>query len=238
MRPICVARPGVMHRDVDVTIGVVTDNRDPRGLGRVKVRLPLGAEHDATAWAPVVMPGAGPRCGWFLLPDVEDEVVVAFEHGDIDRPIVIGALWNGRDRPPELGASDAGKQVALVSRSGHRLVLDDANRRVVLEDGGGHGRVVLDADRATVTLEALDGDVVVYAPEGRVVVGAAAIEVSAGRDVVVRADGAVAMTAGRTLTIDAKAVHVAGLPASLVSGAAKPAASVDVQVAEISDPYR
>src|SRR5580692_2622821 len=199
MRPVRVGGFGAARREADVMIGIVTDNRDPRGLGRVRVRLALGAEHDATAWAPVVMPGAGARCGWFLLPDVEDEVVVAFEHGCVDRPIVIGALWNGKDPPPELGGAP-GQQVALVSRTGHRVVLDDAARRVVIEDGGGHGRVVLDAAAGTVTIEALDGDVVVFAPEGRVLLGGAAIEVTAGRDVIVRADGGVAMTGGRAVT--------------------------------------
>jgi uncharacterized protein involved in type VI secretion and phage assembly len=237
MRPIRVARPGVTSRAADITIGVVTDNRDPRGLGRVRVRLPLGAEHDATTWAPVVMPGAGAGCGWFLLPDVEDEVVVAFEHGDVDRPIVIGALWNGKDAPPELGGAP-GDHVALVSRSGHRLVLDDANRRVVIEDGGGHGRITLDAASGAVTLEALDGDVVVYAPEGRAVISGATVEVTAGRDLALRANGAVAMTAGSAVTIEARAVHVAGLPAGVAGGAARPAEAVRADVPEVSDPFR
>ncbi len=101
----------------DVAIGVVVDNRDPRQLGRVRVALPVDSEHDASTWAPVASQGAGPSCGWFFVPEVGDEVAVAFEHGDVDRPLVVGALWNGRDLPPVDDGAEA-PACAIVSRPG------------------------------------------------------------------------------------------------------------------------
>jgi uncharacterized protein involved in type VI secretion and phage assembly len=65
---------------------------------------------------------AGPSRGQFYSPEVGDEALVAFEHGDFDHPFVVGFLWNGVDQPPE---SDRKKRV-IVSVSGHRITLDDS----------------------------------------------------------------------------------------------------------------
>ena len=75
---------------------VVVDTLDPDNGGRVKVAFPWFTGDPV--WARVALP-IGARPGGFTLPDVGDEVVVGFEHGDIRQPIVIGSLWNGR-RPP------------------------------------------------------------------------------------------------------------------------------------------
>lgn len=84
-----------------VVIGIVTNNRDPDGLHRVKLRFPwLGAE-DESNWARVATPMAGPGRGFYALPEVDDEVLVAFDHGNVDHPYVVGSLWNGQDAPPE-----------------------------------------------------------------------------------------------------------------------------------------
>src|SRR5439155_1732561 len=70
-------------------VGVVTDNKDPSKLGRVKLKIPILSDNDSTFWAPVVMMGAGKNRGWFFIPEVNDEVLVMFEHGDVNRPVVV-----------------------------------------------------------------------------------------------------------------------------------------------------
>ena len=96
-----------------LTIGVVTNNADPDGLNRVKMKLPYLSDTLETGWARVLQPGAGKGRGWNVLPEVDDEVLVGFEHGDIDHPYVLGGLVNGTDKPPYLGADgdllDSGK---------------------------------------------------------------------------------------------------------------------------------
>lgn len=84
-----------------VTIGIVTSLDDRQGLGRVKVRLPLLADRVSTTWARVASPWAGQRRGSYLLPEVDDEVLVAFRHNNPAYPYIIGCLWNDKDRPPE-----------------------------------------------------------------------------------------------------------------------------------------
>ena len=83
-----------------VVIGIVTNNQDPDKLGRVKVQFPWLSNEDESFWARIASPMAGDKRGIYFLPEVDDEVLVVFEHGDMRFPYVIGALWNGQDSPP------------------------------------------------------------------------------------------------------------------------------------------
>ena len=93
-------------------IGLVTNNRDPDNLARVRVKYPTLDEKSESAWARIVSVGAGPKGGGqLMLPQPDDEVLVGFENGNPDRPYVIGALWNGKDKPnQELWQPPGGKQ--------------------------------------------------------------------------------------------------------------------------------
>ena len=81
-------------------IGLVTDNKDPNGWGRVRVKFPTLTEEHTSYWARMVTIGAGPKRGFDCLPEIDDEVLVGFENGDIHRPFIIGSVWNGKDAPP------------------------------------------------------------------------------------------------------------------------------------------
>src|SRR5689334_2824184 len=83
-----------------VVVGVVTNIQDDQGLGRVKVKFPWLSDTDESHWARVAVPMAGHQRGFYFLPEVDDEVLVAFEHGSADYPYILGALWNGKDEPP------------------------------------------------------------------------------------------------------------------------------------------
>ncbi|MGH2901640.1 MAG: VgrG-related protein [Solirubrobacteraceae bacterium] len=82
-----------------IAIGIVTSNTDPDKLGRVKVQYPVLGGEVESGWARIVWGAAGKERGVAALPEVNDEVVVAFEHGDVRRPYVLGALFNGKDTP-------------------------------------------------------------------------------------------------------------------------------------------
>jgi uncharacterized protein involved in type VI secretion and phage assembly len=108
--------------------GLVADNQDPDKLGRVKVKFPWLDEAYSSAWAPVMQLGAGPESGTFFLPAVDDEVLVGFEHGRIDRPVVVGGLFNKTDMPPTYGQfldNGAVTGRGIWSRTGHRITLHD-----------------------------------------------------------------------------------------------------------------
>ncbi|MBE9048603.1 VgrG-related protein [Pleurocapsales cyanobacterium LEGE 10410] len=138
-------------------VGIVTDNQDPEGLGRVRVIFPtLNPETDGSGhqswWARVVGMGAGSNRGWYCLPEINDEVLVAFEHGDIHRPYIIGNVWNGVDLPPEAKEQTiptTGPERGKVrlrtfkSRTGHSLQfiendLNSSQAGIKIETSRGH----------------------------------------------------------------------------------------------------
>jgi phage protein D/phage baseplate assembly protein gpV len=82
-----------------LVVGVVTNNNDPDQLGRVRVKYPSLSDTEESAWARVASPSAGNARGLLMLPQVNEEVIVGFEHGDTRRPIVVGSVFNGKDKP-------------------------------------------------------------------------------------------------------------------------------------------
>ena len=132
-----------------LVIGIVTDNQDPDKAARVKVKFPWLSSDHASDWARVVSVGAGAKRGIQFIPEVNDEVLVGFEQGDIHHPYVLGGLWNGIDPPPlDQGKAVSGGKVqqrVIQSRAGHMILLDD-------NDGGG-GITVQDKNGNTIMLD-------------------------------------------------------------------------------------
>ena len=137
-------------------VGIVTDNNDPEGWGRVKVKFPTLTEDHSSNWARVVGLGAANQRGFYCLPEINDEVLVGFEHGDIHRPYIIGGVWNGQDKSPDsVKDTIQNNQVRLrtfKTRTGHQLQFveeDKASSKagVYIETAGGHKIYISDGDR-------------------------------------------------------------------------------------------
>jgi phage protein D len=99
----------------DLVVGVVTNNNDPDGMGRVRVKFPSLSDSEESAWARIASVSAGNQRGLMMLPQPDEEVIVGFEHGDTRRPIVIGSLFNGRDKPGDELLQNKDGSFALVS---------------------------------------------------------------------------------------------------------------------------
>ena len=170
----------------------VTDIKDPDSQGRIKVKLPWSPDNDGggyEVWARLAVPMAGNNRGSWLIPDVNDEVLVLFEGGDARRPYVVGALWNGSDAPPETmdGAGNNFKKV-LRSRNGVKLTMDDndgqekfimetpGGQKVTLQDGPGVVEIV-DSSGNSIKLESSG---VTITAAAKLTVNAGTVEVSAG----------------------------------------------------------
>ena len=158
-------------------IGVVVDNKDPDKLARIKVKFPSLPGDDSSKWAPIVALGAGADRGWFFLPEVDDEVLVMFEHGDFNRPVAIGAIWNGTDKPADKN-DGANERRTIVSRCGSKIVFDDDKGTITLEDGGGEGTFTITTENKII-IESKSGDVCAQAPAGDVNVVANEIKLEA-----------------------------------------------------------
>jgi len=129
---------------------LVTDVKDPDGQGRVRIRLPwspdtAGSGYEAWARMATLM-GGNNRGSWFI-PDVDDEVLVAFEGGDPRRPYVVGGLWNGSDAPPtSMDGSGQNDIKMLRSRNGVKITLDDQDgqEKFIVETPGGQKMTLKD----------------------------------------------------------------------------------------------
>lgn len=177
----------------DLAVGIVTNSDDPMRLGRVRIKFPTLTEDDESTWARVVGVGAGPSRGLQCLPSVADEVLVGFEHGDTGRPVVIGGLWNGQDRPPDAGYIADGEIQAWTwtSRSGHSVVLrDEPDTSITVSIGDGDSRLVLTRDRTTLA-------------------GQTKVEISGTE---------IALTAQQSLKLDAPTIEITGSSRVAVSG--------------------
>lgn len=117
-----------------VAVAVVSENKDDSGLGRVKVRYPWHEQPRNSYWARVAVPMAGKDFGSYWIPEVDTEVLVAFERGDLRFPYVIGCLWNGVDGAPLTNADGKNDLREFRSRKKHKLTFDDGEPgRVQLE---------------------------------------------------------------------------------------------------------
>ena len=154
---------GTEERDVrrinGVSAGIVTNNQDPEGLGRVKIKFPWLSDDNETDWVRISTLMAGGERGSFFLPEVGDEVLVAFEHGDINHPFVIGALWNGVDKPPETNSDGRNNIRKIKSRSGHEIVFNDDDtamqEKIEIHTNSGH-KIVLDDSIGQEKIEIVD----------------------------------------------------------------------------------
>jgi uncharacterized protein involved in type VI secretion and phage assembly len=195
------------ERIYEAVIGVVTANQDPEKLGRVKVKfptLPRNGPEETSWWAVIAAQGAGKDRGWWFLPEVDDEVLVMFEHGEISRPVVIGALWNGEDLPPEKNGGKNERRI-IHSRQGSRIVMDDDKGTVTIEDGGKIGKIVISKENK-ISIEAMSGDVCIQSPKGEMSIVANEITMQASENGHVQADGALAIGASSAATFASKSI--------------------------------
>ena len=143
---------------------VVTSNADPLNMGRVKVIFPWMDNNVESNWARLVQPYAGQQRGMFFMPEVGDEVLVVFELGDFNQPLVIGDSWNGVDKPPEPGDPEGENHAKVIeTRSGHRFIFDDTPGKeyIQLSDCSLQNIVRWDSYTNTLTVNAKTGDIIV-----------------------------------------------------------------------------
>jgi phage baseplate assembly protein gpV len=190
-------------------VALVTNNKDPEGMGRVRVRFPWLDQATESHWARVMQIMTGDGRGWWNLPEVEDEVIVAFEHGDVHFPYVIGHVWNGKDRPPgeSLSNVDGKNDIRMYeSRSGHRLVFDDAAdaAHVRLVDRTGKNYIRLWNPQNKVEIVATDGDQYFKAPNGKIQIIAKNLVVNVKANATKTAGTEYSIQTGENLAMESK----------------------------------
>jgi uncharacterized protein involved in type VI secretion and phage assembly len=199
-------RTGRIH---GVVVGVVTNNQDPDKMGRVKVKFPWLSDVDESWWARIAAPMAGKQRGAFFLPEVSDEVLVAFEHGDVRFPYVLGALWNGEDAPP-LTNDDGKNNVRMIkSRSGHVVKLNDEDGKETIEiiDKSQKNSIVIDTSKNTITVTT-DKDITLSASQGKITLNAKQVEISSSDSTKLKSGSTMNVEASGTMTIKGSTVNI------------------------------
>lgn len=217
-------RPSADMSLCGVYYAIVTQNKDEeQGVARIKVRFPWmpGGDSDQAHWAVLAVPMEGGQFGTYTLPEIDDTVLVAFLHGDIRRPVVIGGIWNSKDTPPEVNENGKNDFRFIKSRSGHRMLLDDSSKvKVVLTDKtntnyvgvgeyaeGGDGPNAFELHPPTaingsatkgVAVSSLEGKVNLFCPNGTLKIEATHVEITGSDKIGMRAGADLALEGSGT----------------------------------------
>jgi len=196
-----------------VVPGIITNNQDPEGMGRVKVSFPWLSAGDESYWARVAAPMAGNNRGTWFLPEVADEVLVAFEHGDVRAPYVLGALWNGQDKTPRDNSDGKNNERVIRSRSGHELVFNDDSQgaHVQITTNAGHQFLLDDTsgqENITVKDKTGNNTIVIDSSQNAITITAQMKLTLKAQTIEIDADTMLTAKAGATLTIQGTLVKI------------------------------
>lgn len=197
-----------------VEVAIVTNVQDPEKQGRVKVCLPRLPGKPESDWVRVAQPSAGSGRGFYWLPQVNDEVLIAFERGEARLPFVVGALWNGKDAPMDGAYQDENTTQKIQTKSGHQIVLHDAKdaEKIVIADKSGNRSITFDVKAKKFLVECKEGDIELHA-EKKIVLDCEDLEIKTsktakldvaskfdlkvGSDASIKADGNLKLKASR-----------------------------------------
>ena len=199
-----ISRHGLHESKIlGVMVGIVTDNKDPDRLGRVKVRMPRLTGDEESAWARVATFMAGSNMGAVFIPEVDDEVLLAFEQGDVNLPYVIGALHNGRDNAPYANADGQNKERVIKSKSGHIVRLDDTpgQEKIEIIDKTGDNMITIDSAENKIKIEAKTEIELNVAKDGTFKMSARQLEFEASDSITFTSTGAINMTSSDKVNV-------------------------------------
>lgn len=186
-----------------VVVAVVTNIDDPDELGRIKVSFPWMSDNQESWWARIATLQAGKDYGTWFMPEVGTEVLVAFEHGDVRFPYILGQLWNGQDDPPEPNKEVEKETFKLIkSKNKSYIVMVDKNSAV---DTNFIQMKIREDNETTIYLNG----------EGLISIEGNKIEIIGNQEILVKAP---------TVTVDAGTLNLKGSTSVKIEGA-----SIDVK---------
>jgi uncharacterized protein involved in type VI secretion and phage assembly len=184
-----------------VAVGIVSNNQDPENLGRVRMTFPWLSDEHESGWARIATLMAGSGRGSYFLPEVGDEVLVAFEHGDVRYPYVIGGMWNGQDQAPANNSDGKNNIRVIHSRSGHLIRLDDTDgsEKIEIIDKTGSNSLTIESSSNNITLTC-NGTLKLQATQG--------VEITSQTGVKIQAQTTLDMEATGPTTIKGAMVNI------------------------------
>jgi uncharacterized protein involved in type VI secretion and phage assembly len=198
-----------LTRIFGVIPAIVTNNQDPENLGRVKVKFQHITGEDESNWARVVTFMAGQDRGAVFIPEVDDEVLVAFEQGNVVTPYVIGSLHNGSDTPPVANDDGENNIRTIKSRSGHVITLDDTEgeEKIEIVDKTGKNLITIESSSNIVTISS-DGDIELIAKKGKFKVEAKEVSITSTASTKIEASSSIDIKASGEANIKGVTVNL------------------------------
>ena len=197
---------GLLPAATGLQIAIVQSlDADPKGELRVRVRLPHMGGAKGELWARLLTPDAGAKRGFVFRPEVGDEVVLGFLNDDPRQPLILGAMFGSKNKPPQPVQAPNKKNNlrAIVSRAGTRIVFDDAAPALRLEttasgnaDGTYKNRISINEKEKTITIEDQHKNKILLSEQG--------IALSSEKDISLDAKGEVKIKGMRAVTVDGK----------------------------------
>ncbi len=181
-----------------LTTAIVTNNNDPDALGRIKVQYTWS--DDESHWARISTLMAGNDRGLYFIPEVGEEVLVAFVNGDIQSPIVIGSLWNQSDLPPENNSDGENNIRKIRSRSGHEIIFDDSD--------GSEKITIKDSSGSSLEFDASSGSVYINSTKDVVINADANVSIETATGLVLKAGSNLSIEAGGELSLKGTIVRI------------------------------
>jgi uncharacterized protein involved in type VI secretion and phage assembly len=193
--------PGAASTTLGVIEGIVVDNKDPEGIGRILVQFPWLPNETKSAWARLATPMAGKEMGLVIYPEKDDEVLLDFVNGNVNAPVILGSLYNGKEKPPFDNADGENNIRTFVSRSGHVIEIDDksGSEKITITDKSGGLIIEMDSSAETITITS-KGDINIKA-DSNFTVEAKDIEMKAGSNATFKAGSALEASAGSSATV-------------------------------------
>ena len=190
-----------------VVEGLVTDNNDPDGEGKVRVQYPAFDQNMTSEWCRILQPYAGNGYGMFFVPEKGDEVVVAFAHGDMRLPIILGGVYNGQDKPPSHRDASTDEKV-IRTKGGHQILLNDSkdSQQIKITTNGGHA-IDLNDKEQSVNVTSNGGQSITLDDQA----GSITVTTSGSQSIKLDPSGGVTISA-TTVTLDAQNINL-GSPA-------------------------
>ena len=192
-----------------MTIGIVTNNKDPDGLGRVKASLPWMADQVETDWARVVTPMAGSGRGLYFLPEVNDEVLVAFEHGNPDTPYVLGGLVErqGQATRVQQRRQERPAHDQVAQRNVIRFCDTDGEEKIEIIDSSAKNTIVISTKENSITITAT-GDVTIQSNNGKLKLNGNSVEITSTTTVKIEASQSMELKSSGQLTVKGQVVNI------------------------------
>jgi len=198
-KPLDVANanyPGDRDCGANIQPAIVTDNADPDQMGRIKVKFSWSGDGE-TYWARYLTLHAGQDRGWYALPEIGDEVLVAFEMGDPDRPYVIGSLYNSDNTPHADTQVDDNNIKMFLTKGGNKIVVKDESGKESIEitNADGKNSILLDASSPAISITC----------EGDISISGANITIKGTGNVEIKADSDIKANSGANMELKASA---------------------------------